>query len=114
MADLTRRQALVLAALSGASLAGPASVGTALAGRDKDDTLPGLQVIRSRGGVLEATLVATTAPAKLMGITTEGLYTYDGRFIGPYLVADPGDKIRLTVVNKTPIDINTQIGRAHV
>ncbi|MFM9134155.1 MAG: multicopper oxidase family protein [bacterium] len=113
MSDLTRRDALALgAALGGAAALGGVvlGAGSALAADTCSrarDTLPRLPVIRSRNGLLRATLVATQAPADLMGRPTEGLWTYNGHFPGPCLVVSPGDRLDLTVRNETPVPVNT-------
>jgi len=49
-----------------------------------------------------------------MGALTEGLFTYDAHFVGPCLVASPGDRLELRVLNRTPIDINTHLHGFHV
>ena len=112
MTDLTRRDALALgAALGGAAFAATAlGAGTALAGDTASgarDTLPRLPVIRSRDGLLKATLVATQEPSNLLGHRTAGLWTYNGQFPGPCLVVAPGDRLDLTVRNETPVPVNT-------
>ncbi|MGI9196827.1 MAG: multicopper oxidase family protein [Candidatus Nanopelagicales bacterium] len=109
---ISRRQAL--AGIAGAAaLLGLAGQQEALAAGPRD-TLPRLRVIRSRAGVLEASFTATTTPARLMGVPTDGLYTYDQQFVAPLLVIDPGDRLSLTVRNRTPIDLNTHLHGFHV
>jgi len=71
------------------------------------DTLPRIPVIRSRNGVLRATLDAVAGPARLDGVTTQGLWTYDGSYVGPCLRLAQGDRVDLTVRNGVPVPINT-------
>lgn len=113
MRGLTRREALA-AALGGVAILGGVGTSRVALAADARDTLPRIPVIRSRNGVLQATLTATTAPALIMGVETEGLYTYDGRFVGPCLMASPGDRVSIRVLNRTPIDLNTHLHGFHV
>ncbi|MGI9196156.1 MAG: multicopper oxidase family protein [Candidatus Nanopelagicales bacterium] len=109
MTDLTRREAMALAALSGSAVALGASPALAGSRRRKApvDTLPTIPTIRSRNGILRATLDATPGSAVINGVSTKGLWTYSGRFVGPCLRVSPGDKLELTVRNQTPVPVNT-------
>lgn len=109
MADLSRRDVLALAGLAGASTAFAASPAAALGplGDAVVDTLPRIPELRSRNGLLRAALTAQPGPAIINGERVQGLWTYDGRFIGPCLRLDPGDRLELTVRNRTPVPINT-------
>jgi suppressor of ftsI len=65
---------------------------------DGDLTEP--RVIASVGGVLTATITASTNPAIAGGRHVKQPVTYDGTFPGPTLWVHPGDTIDLTFVNK--------------
>lgn len=65
---------------------------------DRDLAEP--RVIASVGGVLTATITASTNPAVVGGRVAKQPVTYDGTFPGPTLWAHPGDMIDLTFVNK--------------
>lgn len=56
-------------------------------------------VLISSNGVLQATLQATTKPAKVAGQLITGTMTYNGHYPGPTLRVKPGDHIRLKVSN---------------
>ena len=58
------------------------------------------RVIASVGGVLTATITATTNPTIVGGRVVKQPVTYDGTFPGPTLWVHPGDTIDLTFVNK--------------
>ena len=109
MSDLTRRQALSLAALAGGSAVAGGSVllGSGSAQAATRDTLPRLPVLRARGGVLKGSLDASTGAAPIDGTLTSGLWTYNGSFVGPCLRLAPGDRMDLTVRNDVTVPINT-------
>lgn len=69
---------------------------------DGDLTEP--RVIASVGGVLSATITATTNPVVVGGRIVKQPVTYDGTFPGPTLWVRPGDTIDLTFVNKIVFD----------
>ena len=62
------------------------------------------RVIASVGGVLTATITASTNPAVVGGRRARQPVTYDGTFPGPTLWVRPGDTIDLTFVNKIVFD----------
>jgi FtsP/CotA-like multicopper oxidase with cupredoxin domain len=62
------------------------------------------RVIASVGGVLTATITASTNPAVVGGRHAKEPVTYDGTFPGPTLWVRPGDTIDLTFVNKIVFD----------
>lgn len=66
--------------------------------------LPEPRVIASVGGVLTATITASTNPAVVGGRHAREPVTYDGTFPGPTLWVRPGDMIDLTFVNKIVFD----------
>ena len=109
MTDLTRREAISLGGLAGGTLLVGASglMGSASAQAATQDTLPRIPAIRSRGGVLKATLEASTGAAPIDGTLTSGLWTYGGAFVGPCLRLAPGDRMDLTVRNGVTVPINT-------
>nr|WP_321984549.1 multicopper oxidase family protein [uncultured Lichenicoccus sp.] len=62
-------------------------------------TLPGeLTVLRSRHGVLEVTLRASSGPVHLGVLTLSGA-TYNGLYAGPVLRLHPGDLLRVRLLN---------------
>ena len=69
---------------------------------DGDLTEP--RVIASVGGVLTATITASTNPAFVGGRLVKQPVTYDGTFPAPTLWVHPGDTIDLTFVNKIVFD----------
>ena len=69
---------------------------------DGDLTEP--RVIASVGGVLTATITASTNPALVGGRLVKQPVTYDGTFPAPTLWVHPGDTIDLTFVNKIVFD----------
>jgi FtsP/CotA-like multicopper oxidase with cupredoxin domain len=77
-----------------------------LAGRaaPREEDLVEPRVIASVGGVLTASLTATTHPVKVAGRTAREPVTYDGTFPGPTLWVHPGDTIDLTFVNRIVFD----------
>jgi len=93
-----------------------------------DASLKEPPVVASSGGVLQATLQATTKPAKVAGQLITGAMTYNGHYPGPTLRVKPGDRIRLTVRNNlnvpgtaqansmgtTPDMLNTHFHGLHV
>jgi suppressor of ftsI len=64
------------------------------------------RVIASHDGVLRATLVAKAGTALVNGRPVRGMMTIDGTYPGPTLVAQPGDEVELTLVNKLPLPTN--------
>lgn len=67
--------------------------------------LGGLPEIRSRHGVLQATLVAAPMDVHVGNVTFPGA-SYNGVYGGPVLRVHPGDLIRIHLVNNMPDGIN--------
>jgi len=65
-----------------------------------DGDLAEPRVIASVGGVLTATITASTNPAVVGGRHAKQAVTYDGTFPGPTLWVRGGDTVDLTFVNK--------------
>src|SRR4051812_44877752 len=59
------------------------------------------EVITSEDGLLEVTLVCEKRQAVVAGQVVN-TYTYNGKVPGPTLVAYPGDKLKITLVNNLP------------
>ena len=96
---LTRRRFLGLAAGAALSTGGldrlSRGVSTPIAGA----VLREPRRLRSRGGILALTLQADEREAFVAGALRRAI-VYNGSFPGPTLVVDPGDRIRITLVNR--------------
>ena len=69
------------------------------------DDLPNPPVIRSRNGVLKATLTAAPRRVTVAGRTFTS-NVFNGRYTPPTLIVKRGDKFRLTIVNRIgPADV---------
>jgi suppressor of ftsI len=89
------------------SVAPPASPASDRRPRGADDATGDLaepRVIASVGGVLTATITASTNPVVVGGRLAKQPVTYDGAFPGPTIWVRPGDTIDLTFVNKIVFD----------
>lgn len=102
--------ALGAAGMASAAYATTSGVGTATARAGEAAE----RVIRSRGGVLTATLTAQAGPALIDGRPVTGLTTYNGLLPGPMLVAKPGDRLRLRLRNRTALPTNLHFHGFHV
>jgi FtsP/CotA-like multicopper oxidase with cupredoxin domain len=105
---------------SGLTLAGGAALGLSLEGCDfqralapedavgrADRVLPDLpepRVLSSVGGILTASIVASTVPVTIAGRRVLQPVTYNGTFPGPTLWVHPGDYLDLTFANKIVFD----------
>lgn len=112
-AGLHRRAFLAAAAGIGAVAAYPA---WALARPDArgPQVSPSTGVIRSKNGVLRATLVAGSGVARTPESALGGAMTYNGVLPGPMLVVRPGDRMLIRLVNKTPLATNLHFHGFHV
>lgn len=122
--DLTRRRLLQLTGYGAAGLgmaaytAGPDLFRPdrwGLAGAGAATPPPAPQVISSVGGVLTGTLTVTQDPAWVAGDVAQGTLTYNGLYAGPILRANPGDRVKLKVVNaSSDFTINTHFHGMHL
>jgi len=64
----------------------------------------------SSGGILDATLQATTKPTTVTGQLISGTLTYNGHYPGPTLRVKPGDRIRLKMRNNLDLPGTAQVG----
>lgn len=71
-------------------------------------------VIRSRNGVLRATLVARPGVASTPDGLLSSTLTYNGMLPGPMLVARPGDRLLIRLVNQTALATNLHFHGFHV
>lgn len=72
------------------------------------------QQLRSKNGVLKATMVAELGEAVVAGKRVQGAITFNGQFPGPTMNVHPGDTIELNVVNKLQQDTNIHFHGLHV
>lgn len=72
------------------------------------------QQLHSRNGVLKATFNAEPGVAEIDGRSINGVYGYNGRYLGPTLNVKPGDRIELTVKNGLPSETNIHFHGMHV
>jgi FtsP/CotA-like multicopper oxidase with cupredoxin domain len=78
--------------------------GPARATLTDDGDLAEPRVIRSVGGLLAASLTATTRPVAIAGRTVREPVTYGDAFPGPTLVVRPGDVVSLAFSNRIVFD----------
>ncbi len=71
-------------------------------------------VIHSQNGVLTATLTESVGPARVGDTDVVGAWTYNGFYVGPTLMANPGDLLDLTIVNQLPQPTNLHTHGLHV
>src|SRR5207244_4495914 len=71
-------------------------------------------VIRSQNGVLTATLTESVGPARVGDTNVVDAWTYNGSYVGPTLMANPGDLLDLTIVNQLPEPTNLHTHGLHV
>lgn len=71
-------------------------------------------IIRSQNGVLTATLTESVGPARVGDTDVVGAWTYNGSYVGPTLMANPGDLLDLTIVNQLPEPTNLHTHGLHV
>lgn len=83
----------------GAALAATVLGLVSCSGGGSDDPFVEPPVIRSRGGVLETTFRVSVADTRVAGVPVS-TRVYDGSYIPPTLVVDPGDTIRLRLENR--------------
>jgi FtsP/CotA-like multicopper oxidase with cupredoxin domain len=99
------RRRAALAAFAASALIPALSSGQAPGGRPPSDTF---QTLSSRDGVLQSTLVAAQTPITLGGKTFPGM-TWNGWYLPPVLRLNPGDTLRLRLVNQLPKDRVTNL-----
>src|SRR5262245_17432409 len=66
-------------------------------------------VIQSHNGVLTATLTEAVGPAIVGDTTVVNAMTYNGSYVGPTLMANPGDLLDITIVNNLPAGETTNL-----
>jgi len=71
-------------------------------------------VLLSNHGVLQATLTAAVGPVTINGQQVTDAWTYNGSYVGPTLMVNPGDLMDLTLVNNVPEDTNLHTHGLHV
>lgn len=71
------------------------------------------QIIRSRGGLLEVELVAQ-ATTRIVGGVRRQVLAFNGTVPGPTLMAEPGDVLRIRLVNKLADGTNIHTHGLHV
>ena len=71
-------------------------------------------VLRSRDGLLRATLTAQLGPALMAGQQLPGLLTFNGIYPGPQLHVRPGDRLQLRIRNRTGQAMNLHFHGFHV
>ena len=110
---LTRRRFLGLAAGAALGTGGlnrlSRGVSTPIAGA----VLREPRRLRSRGGILALTLQADEREAFVAGALRRAI-VYNGSFPAPTLVVDPGDRIRITLVNRLEDPTNLHTHGFHV
>lgn len=67
-----------------------------------DLLVPGQTAIQSSGGVLTATLNMAQGNTTIDGNTIVNAWTYNGRYVGPTLMVQPGDLLDLIIENDLP------------
>jgi suppressor of ftsI len=71
-------------------------------------------VIHSVNGVLTATLTEGIGPAMVGDTAVTNAWTYNGSYVGPTLMANPGDLLDITIVNHLPEPTNLHTHGLHV
>jgi FtsP/CotA-like multicopper oxidase with cupredoxin domain len=71
-------------------------------------------LLLSNHGVLRATLTEQVGPATVAGQQVSDAWTYNGSYVGPTLVLNPGDLLNVTIVNGTPEITNLHTHGLHV
>jgi suppressor of ftsI len=71
-------------------------------------------VIHSVNGVLKATLTEGIGPAMVGDTAVTNAWTYNGSYVGPTLMANPGDLLDLTIVNHLAEPTNLHTHGLHV
>jgi len=71
-------------------------------------------VIRSANGVLTATLTMAVGPTTIGDTPVADAWMYNGSYVGPTLVARPGDRLDLTIANYVPQTTNLHTHGLHV
>lgn len=59
-------------------------------------------VLASQNGVLTATLIEAQSPTMIGDVSVINPWTYNGSYVGPTLMANPGDLLDITIVNNLP------------
>ncbi|MFM8894065.1 MAG: multicopper oxidase family protein, partial [Actinomycetales bacterium] len=112
---ISRRRFIGASAALAAGVGIVATTGVRIAGSAQaaSAATPGA-VLRSRDGLLRATLTAALGPAMLAGQQIPGLLTYNGRYPGPQLRVQPGDRLQLRLRNRTGLATNLHFHGMHV
>jgi len=71
-------------------------------------------VILSNHGVLRTTLTEQIGPAMIGGQQANDAWTYNGNYVGPTLMLNPGDLLNVTITNGTPEIANLHTHGLHV
>jgi len=113
--SISRRRFLGAAAAltAGAGIVAGTGISLARGARAASPSTPGA-VLRSRDGVLRATLTAQLGPAVMAGQQVPGLLTFNGMFPGPQLRLAPGDRLQLRLRNRTGQATNLHFHGLHV
>ncbi|QDU61750.1 Blue copper oxidase CueO precursor [Planctomycetes bacterium Pan216] len=72
------------------------------------------ELLASQDGVLDVTLMQTVGPAMVGDVLAENVWTYNGELSAPLLQANPGDTMRINVVNDLPQQTNLHTHGLHV
>lgn len=110
---LNRRAFLAAAGGVGAVAIYP-SWALAQAGARRPAAATGGGVIRSKNGVLRATLVASEGVARTPEGSLAATMSYNGLIPGPMLVVRPGDRMVIRLVNETTLSTNLHFHGFHV
>jgi len=71
-------------------------------------------VILSNHGELRTTLTEQVGPATIAGQQVSDAWTYNGSYVGPTLVLNPGDLLNVTIANNLPEVTNLHTHGLHV
>lgn len=112
---ITRRELLGASAALAAGLGIAGATGLSLAS-GANAVLPATPgaILRSRNGVLRATLTAQRGPVKMAGVELAGMLTFNGMYPGPELRVKPGDRLQLRLQNRTGESMNLHFHGFHV